>query len=104
MKTELHISLRHFPVWVEDQRTGEKLETAIVLEKSQLQACAIVGQSCDELISRLYARQGFTVLDIGTPEKLTIPLDLAGLWELHRPEEEGPKDLDLVACPVQEDH
>lgn len=89
MKTTMSIHLRKFPVLVEDQRTGEKLKETVTLEKSQLQAAQLVGESSKELIERVCARRGFTVLEAGTPERLAVELDLGGLFELYQPEEEG---------------
>ena len=89
MNPKMFVYLRRFPVMVRDVRNGERMETSVVLEKSQLQAAQIVGQSSKELIERIYERQGFQVLDIGKADKLTVALDLEGLWELYRHEEEG---------------
>ena len=80
MKTTMAIHLRRFPVLVRDSRTGEKLETTITLEKSQLQAAQLVGQSSKELIYRLCNKAGYTVLDIGKARKTEVSLDLEGLF------------------------
>lgn len=55
----------------------------IVLDKRQLQAAQMVGQSSKELIRRIYNRQGFRVLEIGTPERRSIDLNLDELWKQH---------------------
>ena len=80
MTTYQNIQLRRFTVRVEDMRTGERWQDAIVLSKDQLRAAQIVGESSKELIRRLYNRNGLTVLDIGKAEKRTIPLDLEGVF------------------------
>lgn len=82
MKTTMTVQLRCFAVLVEDQRTRETKEDAIVLTKEQLQAAQLVGQSSLELIRRYYNRQGFKVLEIGKPERREATLHLDGLfWE-----------------------
>lgn len=82
MKTTMTVQLRCFAVLVEDQRTREIREDAIVLTKEQLQAAQLVGQSSLELIRRYYNRQGFKVLEIGKPERREATLRLDGLfWE-----------------------
>lgn len=83
MKTNIDIQVRAFPVTVQDGRSGEVIKDKIVLDKSQLQAAQIVGQSSKELIHRIYNRQGFKVLDIGIPTKRTINVNLEELYRLH---------------------
>ena len=56
MKTTMKITLRAFPVKIQDTRTGEIKEDRIVLTKEQLHAADLVGQSSKELITRLYNR------------------------------------------------
>jgi len=41
----------------------------LVLDKQQLQAAQIVGQSSKELICRIYNQRGYKALDVGTAEK-----------------------------------
>ena len=86
MKTELSIQVRAFPVVVEDQRTGKRTGDSIVLTKEQLQAAQLVGQSSKELIYRLYNRQGFKVLEIGSPAKRESIVNLEELSQLHKAE------------------
>lgn len=81
MQTELKVQVRAFPVVIKDQRTGEVSRDLIVLDKEQLRAAQLVGQSSKELIYRLYNRQGFQVLDIGSPGKREIVLNLKELYE-----------------------
>lgn len=83
MNTYITIEARRFPVTVRDERTGAVSEDHIVLDKAQLQACQIVGQSSKELIQRIYNRQGFRVLEIGKPERRSIELSLEELWRLY---------------------
>ena len=80
MKNTFTIEARKFPVTVKDMRTGDITNDIIILSKQELQAAQIVGQSSKELIWRMYNRNGFHVLDIGTPEKQTLFADLEELW------------------------
>ena len=59
-----------------DNRTGQGEAITVTLEKSQLRAAQTVGESSKELITRLCSRQGYTVQEIGLPDKLTVTLDL----------------------------
>lgn len=77
MKNEITIQVRTYPVTIRDQRTGEQREDLLPLDKRQLQAAQLVGQSCNELIYRIYNRQGFRVLDIGKPVKREVRVDLS---------------------------
>lgn len=77
MENKITIYGRTYPVTIRDERTGEKQEDSICLDKRQLQAAQMVGQSCIDLIYRLYNRKGFMVLDIGKPTKREITLDLS---------------------------
>lgn len=82
MKNTINLTLRTYPVVIEDQRhPGEVLEDTITLEKSQLQAAQVVGQSSKELIERLCDRQGYTVIEIGKPVKSSVVVDLDKLGE-----------------------
>lgn len=80
MKTTFELHLRRFPVIVQDA-SGQQTEVTITLDKSQLQAAQVVGQSSKELIGRICGRQGLTVLDIGAADKRTVTLDLEALWD-----------------------
>ena len=77
MKTNITIEARRFPLELMDERTGCASLEYIVLDKRQLQAAQMVGQSSKELIRRIYNRQGFRVLEIGTD------LNLDELWKQH---------------------
>jgi len=80
VKNEVTMQARAYSVTVEDQRSGEKSVELIALDKQQLQAAQIVGQSSNELIYRLFNRQGYKVLDIGKPVKKEIVVDLTELY------------------------
>ena len=76
------IEARRFPVTLLDERTGEVSRNHIILDKQRLQAAQMVGQSSKELIHRFYNRQGFRLLEIGTPERRSLNLSLEDLWDL----------------------
>lgn len=76
------IEARRFPVTLRGERTGEITQSNIILDKQRLQAAQMVGQSSKELIHRFYNRQGFRVLEIGTPERRSLNLSLEDLWDL----------------------
>ena len=80
MTNEVTMQARAYSVTVEDQRSGEKSVELIALDKQQLQAAQIVGRSSNELIYRLFNRQGYKVLDIGKPVKKEIVVDLTELY------------------------
>ncbi len=71
--------LRRFHVPVRNQCTGGEETITVTVTKEQLQAAQMVGQSSKELIERLCSRQGYTALEIGKADKLSIPLDLTEL-------------------------
>lgn len=79
MKNEIALQVRTYPVTIRDQRTGEQREDLLTLDKRQLQAAQLVGQSSNELIFRIYNRQGFYVLNIGKPIKREVRVDLASV-------------------------
>ena len=82
MKNRIKIEARRFPVVIRNTATGEVTADHITISKEQLNAAQIVGQSSKELICRLYARNGFKVLDISTADKKTLCVDLGELWEV----------------------
>lgn len=87
MKNTITINVRVFPVQVHNHRTGKEAHITVPVTKEQLQAAQLVSQSSKELIERLCDRQGYTVLDIGQPHKLSMDIDLAELvkqYETHR--------------------
>ena len=79
MKNEIALQVRTYPVTIRDQRTGEQREDLLPLDTRQLQAAQLVGQSSNELIFRIYNRQGFYVLNIGKPIKREVRVDLASV-------------------------
>ena len=81
MTNEVTMQARAYSVTVEDQRSGEKSVELIALDKQQLQAAQIVGQSSNELIYRLFNRQGYKVHEIGKPSKVAVTVDLNKLVE-----------------------
>ena len=83
MKSEIVLNLRQFPVLAHDHRTGQEEAITVTVAKQQLQAAQIVGQSSRELIERLCERQGYSVIEIGKPDKLVVTLDLDKLVEQH---------------------
>lgn len=83
MKTDYTINVRCFPVVIRDERTRETRQDTIILDKQRLQAAQLVGESSKELIHRIYNRAGFRVLDIDTPERREINLNLDELYKLH---------------------
>lgn len=78
MKIELH--LRRFAVTIQARDTGETSDNFIVLDKSQLQAAGLIGQSSKELITRAYTGKGYDVVNIGEADKLTVAINLDELW------------------------
>lgn len=80
MKTEIKITVRAYPVKIRDERTGDKMDDTIVLDKAMLQAGAMVGLGDEELIYRLYNRKGYRVLDIGCPIKKDLTVELGRLY------------------------
>ncbi len=82
MKNKIVLNLRTYPVVIEDTRNpGRVQDDTITLDKSQLRAAQIVGQSATELIYRIYNRQGFKVHEIGKPGKVAVTVDLDKLVE-----------------------
>ena len=80
MKNEITLTLRAFPVLAHDHRTSKEADLTVVLTKEQLRAAQMVGQSSKELIERICDRQGYEVMEIGTPDKQTATIDLYKLY------------------------
>lgn len=89
MKNAITITVRNFPVLAHDNRTGKEEAITVPVTKEQLRAAQLVGQSSTELIERLCERQGYTVVEIGQPDKLSMDIDLE---ELIRKYEEYQED------------
>lgn len=81
MKNIIVHQSRAFQVDVKDLRTGAEFFDTIVLDKSQLQAAQIVGQSSKELIHHFYAQKGIKVLRISKPIKKEVAIDLTDLFQ-----------------------
>lgn len=81
MKNKADLTLRVFPILGINNRTGNEETITVIVTKQQLQAAQIVGQSSKELIGRFCERQGYTVVEIGSPDKLSVTLDLDKLVE-----------------------
>lgn len=80
MKTEIKITVRAYPVEIRDERTGERKQDTLVLDKATLQAGAVVGLGDEEIIYRTYNRKGYRVLEIGKPVKAELSVDLERLY------------------------
>lgn len=80
MKASIRIAVRAYPVEVKDARTGEHFTDSIVLDKNRLQAGAVFDLSDEDIICRIYNRQGYRVLDIGKPDKQELTVDLYDLY------------------------
>ncbi|MCI9458783.1 MAG: hypothetical protein HFE44_17755 [Oscillospiraceae bacterium] len=88
-KPEITIHLRRFCAALRNQESGEKVTVYITLDKTQLQAAQIVGQSSQELIGRFADRNGYELLNIiGKPDKLTVTVPLDELWRRASEEQE----------------
>mgnify|MGYP002513165760 CR=1 FL=1 len=81
MKNKITMEARRFPVRIVSTDSGEVISDHIVLSKMQIQASKLVGESLQNLICRLYRRQGFAVVEIGEPEKKSLTIELTDLWE-----------------------
>lgn len=91
MKSEIVLTLRQFPVLAHDHRTGQEEAITVTVTKDQLRAAQIVGQSSKELVERLCERQGYSVIEIGKPDKLAVTVDLDKLVE-HPLDRDGGAD------------
>lgn len=88
-KPEITIHLRRFRVTLRSKETGEEITVFITLDKAQLQAAQIVGQSSKELIERFSSRNGYELLNvIGEADKLTVTIPLDELWRRATEEQE----------------
>lgn len=84
MKSIIEIPVRRFPVIVYDKRSTVELPLAenVTLSKQQLQAAMVCGLSSNEVITRICEKKGYKVLEIGTPDKVTLTVDLDALaWK-----------------------
>lgn len=81
MTNVIKIEARRFPVTVKELATGMIGLDEITLTKEQLQAAQLTLQSSKELITRMYERDGFEVLEIGKPERRTLEIDVGFIWD-----------------------
>ena len=79
IESTIQIPALRFPVTVQGCESGS-IVIPVILTKEQLQAAQIVCQSSKELILRICNREGYTVLDIGKPERKTLEVNLNELW------------------------
>ena len=89
MKNKITITVRNFPVLAHDHRTGKEEAITVPVTKEQLRAAGVVGQSSTELIERLCDRQGYTVIEIGIPDKLSMNIDLEQLVKQYEEHQEA---------------
>ena len=89
MKNTITITVRNFPVLAHDHRTGKEEAITVPVTKEQLRAAQLVGQSSKELIERLCEKQGYSVIEIGIPDKLSIPLNLEALVKQYEDHGQG---------------
>lgn len=75
----IQIYALRFPVTVRGGESGSAV-IPVILTKEQLRAAGIVEQSSKELIHRICNREGYTVLEIGNPERKTLEVNLNELW------------------------
>ena len=92
MKTMYELQIRAFPVKIRDCRTGEEKTDFIVFDKARLQAANLVGQSSKELIERVYQKEGFTVLDVGKADKMTVDIRMDNIYTELTGREQIPMD------------
>ena len=88
MNNTIAITVRIFPVLAHDHRTGKEEAITVFVTKEQLRAAQLVGQSSKELIERLCERQGYTVIEIGLPDKLSMNIDLEQLVKQYEEHQE----------------
>ena len=82
MISEIKIPVRVYPVTLKDTRTGGVMKDSIVLEKSRLQAGALFDLGDEDIICRIYNRQGYRVLEIDKPHKVELTIDLKRTYRI----------------------
>ena len=96
-KPEITIHLRRFRAALRNRESGEEVTVFITLDKTQLQAAQIVGQSSKELIERFADRNGYELLNIiGKPDKLTVTIPLDELWRRASEQQEEQAKWDYL--------
>lgn len=96
MKNQITITVRIFPVLAHDHRTGKEEAITVPVTREQLRASQLVGQSSTELIERLCDRQGYTVIEIGQPRKLSMTLNLEELIRRYEDHQEDKAKWDYL--------
>ena len=79
-KPEITINLRRFRAALKSTESGEEAIVFLTLDKTQLQAAQLCGQSSKELIERFAARNGYELLDAICGLQLT-PETQKAAWE-----------------------
>lgn len=96
MKNKITITVRNFPVLAHDHRTGREEKITVPVTREQLRASQLVGQSSTELIERLCERQGYTVIEIGQPDKFSMKLNLEELVKHYQEHQEARAKWDYL--------
>lgn len=96
MKNTITITVRIFPVVAHDHRTGKEERITVPVTREQLRASQLVGQSSKELLERLCDRQGFTVIEIGQPRKLSMEINLEELVKQYEEHQEDKAKWDYL--------
>ena len=96
MKNKITITVRNFPVLAHDHRTGREEKITVPVTREQLRAAQLVGQSSTELIERLCERQGYTVIEIGQPDKFSMKLNLEELVKQYQEHQEARAKWDYL--------
>lgn len=81
LKNEITVPMQMFLVSAHNRCTGAEEKITVPVTKQQLQATRIVGQSSKELIVRMCERQGYTVLEIGKPDRRSVTVSLERLLQ-----------------------
>lgn len=96
MLNPIFITVRQFPVLAHDHRVGKEVSITVPVTKEQLRAAQLVGQSSAELIERLCGRQGYTVIEIGKPDKLSMDLDLGELVQQYQEHQDAKSKFEYL--------
>lgn len=96
MLNPIFITVRQFPVLAHDHRTGKEVSITVPVTKEQLQAAQLVGQSSTELIERLCEKQGYTVIEIGRPDKLSMDIDLEELVKQYQEHQDAKAKFEYL--------
>ena len=96
MRNTIVIYVRSFPVLAHNHRTGKEEAITVPVTKEQLRAAQLVGQSSTELIERICDRQGYTVIEIGQPDKLSMTINLEELIRKYAEHQEDKAKWDYL--------